>query len=143
MNKSKGEEMPLKPGSKDLVRQAYVNLSMGKATLIPNLALRNTRLWKRLWEWILRINPELYHHPGSYPATTLAPNRSSITVPLDLVSAVESGWHATWATPCLLYKFCPVMRPIVQNGEETPSSSLMLTQMFSIHNHSRLEETYY
>ena len=28
---------------------------------------------------------------GSYPATTLAPNRSSITAPLDSVSVVESG----------------------------------------------------
>ena len=42
---------------------------------------------------------------GSYPATTLTPNSSSIPVPLDFVCSVECGWYATWATACLPYKF--------------------------------------
>ena len=76
------------------------------------------------------------HRSDSYIATTLAPNRRSICVPLDSVSAVDNRCHAIWATACLPYKFCKGTRPIVHNGEETPSSSLMLTQMVLIHSQS-------
>ena len=33
------------------------------------------------------------HRSGSYPATTLAPNSSTIPVPLDFVSAVDDMLH--------------------------------------------------
>ena len=126
----------------------------GKATLTPNLCSLAEHSFTGK---AMRVNPKdksgtgapkavrfsKHRRFGNYSATILAPNSSSINVSLNFVSAVKCGWHATWATACLPYKFFPGMRPIVHNGDETATSSLMLTQMVSIFNYLWLKEAYY